>query len=89
MHAELISFSPLYCNENATRETTREEHFSEHLFMCLKVQTLVLLITVKTSLGFWGRCFSLLRFCGRAAVMCVLSAGDGLVSKQRRLCPTV
>lgn len=32
MCVELISLSPFYCNENATKETTQEEHFSEYLF---------------------------------------------------------
>lgn len=54
MHVELISFSPFYCNENATKETTQEEHLSEHLFW-VHVQTLVLLITVKTCLVFFGQ----------------------------------
>lgn len=32
MHVEWISFSALYCNDNAFREATWKEHFSEDLF---------------------------------------------------------
>lgn len=74
---ELVS--PFYTVMTMPLEKPHEGNISQSIsseFMCLKLQTWVLLITGKTFLGFLGRCFSLVRFYGRAAVVCVLAAGD-------------
>lgn len=88
VHIECISFSPFYRNDNAVRETTWENmsQSTSSKGTCLKLQPRVLLIAVQTFVDISGRCFSFIRFCGRAAVVCVLAAGDGSVSEQRRLC---
>lgn len=67
--------SPLsWCNDDAVRETTKEERFSEHLFRIHvhKLQTQVLVIAVKTVGVFLERCFFFVEFCGGTA-MCACS----------------